>query len=428
MDAAQRFSTGDWTAAVVGLGYVGLPFAVNAAQRGVRVVGFDINPAKVSEIASGDSPVGDVTDEELRSVLGNGLEVTSEKSDLKGADAFIICVPSPLGTSREPDLRYIRAATTLVVESVDPGALVSLESTTYPGTTDDIIAGALSEAGYEVDEDVYVAYSPERVNPGSETTLASIPKVVGGVSPKSTAVAVAAYQRLVDHVHPVSSARVAELSKLLENTYRSINIALANEMAQLAHDLDVSIWETIDAAATKPFGFTPFYPGPGVGGHCIPLDPQYLAWKAREVGGAIRFIDLAEQINTNMPRYVVDRVIDLLNDQGKAVRGSRMLAVGLSYKPNVSDDRESPSVAVVERLRKLGASVDIVDPTLDDSSLARRGLERATLDGPGYDLALILTDHDDVDYAAVARSAIGVFDARAAYRRRSLNAENVVEI
>ncbi len=428
VEAAQRFSEGAWTAAVVGLGYVGLPFAVNAAQRGVEVVGFDVNASKVDRIRRGDSPVGDVTDSELKAALSSGLTVTSESSDLKGADAYIICVPSPLGTSREPDLRYIRAATDLVVEAIAPGALVSLESTTYPGTTDDIIATALRDAGLEVDVDVFVAYSPERVNPGSDTKLASIPKVVGGVSPVSTAVAVAAYERLVDRVHAVSSARVAELSKLLENTYRSINIALANEMAQLAHELDVSIWETIDAAATKPFGFTPFYPGPGVGGHCIPLDPQYLAWKAKEVGGAIRFIDLAEQINTNMPRYVVDRVMDLLNDQGKAVKGSRLVAVGLSYKPNVSDDRESPSVEVVERLVKLGAVIEVIDPTLEESALSRRGLGTADLDGAPYDLALILTDHDGVDYEAVARSAVAVFDARAAYRRRELDASNIVEI
>ena len=309
------------------------------------------------------------------------------------------------------------------------GPSVSLESTTYPGTTDEIVVEALRQAGFEVDRDVFVAYSPERVNPGSDTALHSIPKVVGGVSPVSTSVAVAVYEQLVDEVHAVSDARVAELSKLLENTYRSINIALANEMAQLAHELGVSIWETIDAAATKPFGFTPFYPGPGVGGHCIPLDPQYLAWKAKEIGGAIRFVDLADQINTNMPRYVVDRVIGLLNEQGKAVRGSRMLGVGISYKPNVSDDRESPSVEVVERLMELGAKIDVVDPTLPDDAIRRRGLTPALeIASTTYDLALVLTDHDRVDYVTIAERSTAVFDTRAAYRRRGLDVGNVTEI
>ena len=361
--------------------------------------------------------------------MNAGLSVTAERNELKGADAYFICVPSPLGPSGEPDLAFIRAATDLVVGVVEPGALVSLESTTYPGTTDDVIVGALDAEGFRIDEDVFVAYSPERVDPGSRVKLRSIPKVVGGVSPRSARVAEAAYGRLVDRVHSVSSAKVAELSKLLENTYRSVNIALANEMAQLANDLGVSIWETIDAAATKPFGFTPFYPGPGVGGHCIPLDPQYLAWKAREVGSAIRFVDLAQQINTSMPRYVVDRAVAMLSRQAQPVRGSRLLAVGLSYKPNVSDDRESPSVEVVELLIELGARVDIVDPTLTPEAIGSRGLRAAV--GPHdreYELALILTDHDDVDYMAVADSAVAVFDTGAAYRRRRIHAANVTEI
>jgi UDP-N-acetyl-D-glucosamine dehydrogenase len=243
-------------------------------------------------------------------------------------------------------------------------------------------------------------------------------------------VAVAAYSKLVDQVHPVSDAKVAELAKLLENTYRSINIALANEMAQLAHELGVSIWETIDAAATKPFGFTPFYPGPGVGGHCIPLDPQYLAWKAREVGGAIRFIDLAEQINTNMPKYVVDRAAELLNDRGRALRGSTVLAVGLTYKPNVADDRESPSVEVVERMAGRGANVLVYEPMLTQSSVEAHGVTAVSgLRSLGaIDLAVILTDHDGVDYEGVAAAAPVVFDTRGAYRKRGVRASNVVEI
>ncbi len=429
MTAADYSSEADLTVAVIGLGYVGLPFAVNAQSRGIATIGFDINRGKIEDLAAGRSPIGDVSDEVLRIALEAGMKLTAEPADLKDANAFIICVPSPLGATREPDLSYIRAASDLVASVVSAGALVSLESTTYPGTTEEIIAESLHQAGLEIDRDVFVAYSPERVNPGSNTALHSIPKVVGGLTPKSTEVAVSVYRRLVDNVHPVSDAKVAELSKLLENTYRSINIALANEMAQLAHELGISIWETIEAAATKPFGFTAFYPGPGVGGHCIPLDPQYLAWKAKEVGGTIRFVELADQINTNMPRYVVDRVMSLLNDQQKAVRGSRVLAIGLSYKPNVSDDRESPSVEVVERLVELGADVDVVDPMLTDQAIRLRGVTPVSdVSLTMYDLALVLTDHDDVDYDTIARQSVAVFDTRAAYRRRGLSVDNVTEI
>ncbi|HDH02763.1 MAG TPA: nucleotide sugar dehydrogenase, partial [Actinobacteria bacterium] len=300
----------------------------------------------------------------------------------------------------------------------------------YPGTTEEIIVASLTAGGFELDEEVFVAYSPERVDPGSAFAIHQIPKVVGGVSETSGAVAAAAYGRLVDEVHLVSDAKVAELSKLLENTYRSVNIALANEMAQLADELDVSIWETIDAAATKPFGFQPFYPGPGVGGHCIPLDPQYLAWKAREVGGSIRFIDLAEQVNTNMPKYVVERVARLLNDRGRALKGSTVLAVGLTYKPNIADDRESPSVEVVERLAQRGANVHVIEPMLTQASVEAHGVtainQGATLGA--VDLAIILTDHDDVDYEEIAHSVPVVFDTRGAYRKRALSFSNVVEI
>ena len=430
VDAVDHFEQGGWSCAILGLGYVGLPFAVNAVARGVRVVGFDVNSDKVAAIAGGRSPVDDVDDSELGTALAAGLSVTSNPAELKSLDAYFICVPSPLGRSREPDLTYIRAAAHEVAQVAAPGALVSLESTTYPGTTEDIILAALESVGFTLDNDVFVAFSPERVDPGSSFALHQIPKVVGGVSRRSTDVAAAAYRTLVDEVHPVSDAKVAELAKLLENTYRSVNIALANEMAQLAHELGVSIWETIDAAATKPFGFTPFYPGPGVGGHCIPLDPQYLAWKAREVGGAIRFIDLAEQINTNMPRYVVDRTAEMLNDRGRAVRGSTVLAVGLTYKPNVADDRESPSVEVVARLAGRGANVLVLEPMLTQASVEAHGVTAVSGLGSlgAIDLAVILTDHDGIDYEGVAAAAPAVFDTRGAYRRRRVVAANVIEI
>lgn len=427
---ADRFATGSWTAGVIGLGYVGLPFAVNAARRGVQVVGYDVNVVKVAALMAGKSPVDDVSGADLVEAREHGFRATAATGEIKGLDAYFICVPSPLGRSREPDLSYIKAAINLVANVIEPGALVSLESTTYPGTTEDIIVTTLQAAGLKLDEDVFVAYSPERVDPGSGMAINEIPKVVGGVSPASSMVAEAAYRRLVDHVHVVSDAKVAELSKLLENTYRSVNIALANEMAQLADEMGVSIWETIDAAASKPFGFHPFYPGPGVGGHCIPLDPQYLAWKAREVGGSIRFIDLAEQVNTNMPKYVVDRIGRLLNDRGRALRGSTVLVVGLTYKPNVADDRESPSVEVVERLAERGANVHVIEPLLSQQSVEAHGVTAVNaVSGLGaVDLAVILTDHDGVDYGAIAAAAPLVFDTRAAYRRRGVSADNVVEI
>lgn len=427
MTRAELFERDDWRLAVIGLGYVGLPFAVNAVARGITTIGFDIDHAKVEQMRSGHSPVDDVPDSELQAAIADGLKLTAAPSAIKGVDAYVICVPSPLGARREPDLTYIRSATAIVVDAVEPGGLVVLESTTYPGTTDDVIATALRDAGYVIDEDVSVAFSPERVDPGRATPIHQIPKVIGGVSPKSTRVAVTAYEHLVDDVHPVSSARVAEFSKLLENTYRSINIAMANEMAQLAHEMGVSIWETIDAAATKPFGFTPFYPGPGVGGHCIPLDPQYLAWKAKEVGGAIRFVDLAEQINSRMPRYVVERATQLLNDQAKPVRGSRIMAIGLSYKRDVSDDRESPAVEVAERLKELGAEIEIIDPTLTEEAIIARGFKPAT-DALFCDLALILTDHSDVDYESICATSFDVLDTRGVYRRHGIEARNVTEI
>src|SRR5690554_4060375 len=282
----------------------------------------------------GHSHVGDVSDEELKAALASGAEFTDDPAALREADAIFICVPSPLGRNRQPDLSYIEAAARTVSSIARPGQLVSLESTTYPGTTEDIIVPAVQSAGLKLDEDVFVAFSPERVSPGDPMKTAEIPKVVGGVTEMSGLVAEVAYRRLVPSVYRVSSARAAEMAKLLENTYRAVNIGLVNEMAQLAHELDIDIWEVIDAASTKPFGFQAFYPGPGVGGHCIPLDPQYLTWKAREVGKRTRFIELAGEINHRMPDYVVERCQWALNEDGIALNGARILVLGLAYKPD----------------------------------------------------------------------------------------------
>jgi UDP-N-acetyl-D-glucosamine dehydrogenase len=426
-DRTSFFEHETWTAGVIGLGYVGLPLAVNAVQRGLRVIGFDVDAAAVERLHAGRSPVEDISDEVLQAALAAGLEVTTDESRLSEADALFICVPSPLNRHREPDMRYIEAAAATVSRVVRPGMLVSLESTTYPGTTDDLLVPAATGGGLRLDEDVFVCFSSERVDPGRNRALGAIPKVVGGVSAASTRVAVAAYGRLVDRVHAVSSARAAEMSKLLENTYRAVNIALVNEMAQLAHELDIDIWEVIAAAATKPFGFQAFYPGPGVGGHCIPLDPNYLAWRAREAGFATRFIDLAEQVNTRMPAYTADRIADLLNRRGLPVSGARILGVGLAFKPGVADDRESPAIDVLQELARRGATVLAWDPLVDARRIASYGF--APVDGgvpDGVALAVILTDHEAFDYPAIAAAVPVVFDTRGAYQRRGLTADNVV--
>jgi UDP-N-acetyl-D-glucosamine dehydrogenase len=429
-DAVTYYAEERWTAGIVGLGYVGLPLAVTAAHAGLNVVGFDVDEAYVARLGRGDSPIEDVPDEQLASALATGLEVTSDPARLAEADAVFICVPSPLGRNREPDLSYIRAAAQTVASVAHPGMLVSLESTTYPGTTEDIIVPALTAEGLELDRDVWVAFSPERVSPGDALKTPDIPKLVGGVTEESTEVASAAYRRLVASVHPVSTAAVAEMAKLFENTYRAVNIGLANEMGQLAHALGIDIWEVIDAADTKPFGFQAFYPGPGVGGHCIPLDPQFLAWRAREAKFATRFIDLAEQVNTGQPAYTAGRIIAVLNEQRKPVFGTPILAVGIAYKPNLADDRESASIDVLRELEQMGAEVSVLDPVVGSERIDGHGF--AVVE-PGDDLerfamAVVLTDHDGIDYAGIAAEVPVVFDAKGAYRRRGLDAGNVVAL
>lgn len=426
-DQAHYFEESTWTLGVIGLGYVGLPLLVTAARNGLGAIGYDVSPGVVDSLSQGRSHVDDVSDSDLGAAIDSGAVFTTDPADLARADAILICVPSPLGRNREPDLSYIEASARTIAEIARPGQLIVLESTTYPGTTDDYLVPAVEKAGLAVDTDVWVAYSPERVSPGDPMKTADIPKVVGGVSPESSSVAAAAYRRLVPSVHVVSSARAAELSKLLENTYRAVNIGLINELAQLSHELDIDIWEVVDAAATKPFGFQAFYPGPGVGGHCIPLDPQYLAWSGRAANFATRFIETAEQINSQMPGYVASRAGEVLNSAGKAVRGSRVLVVGIAYKPDVSDDRESASVRVARTLQSRGAEVLVLDPHVPEERIRAHGLEPASGEPPegGYDLAVILTDHSDLDYEGIAASATSVFDTRGVYRRLGLAPENL---
>ena len=426
-DRAAFFAEDHWTAGIIGLGYVGLPLLVTAVSNGLSAIGFDVSEEKVRELSAGHSLIDDVSDEALAAAIESGAEFTTEPKRLSEADAIFICVPSPLGRNRQPDLSYIEAAAETVAEIARRGQLISLESTTYPGTTEDYLVPAVAKAGLTLDEDVWVAFSPERVSPGDSLKTGEIPKVVGGVTPASGDVAEAAYRRIVPSVHRVSSARAAELSKLLENTYRAVNIGLINEVAQLSHELDIDIWEVVDAAATKPFGFQAFYPGPGVGGHCIPLDPQYLAWRAREANFATRFIEIADQVNTGMPEYTTQRIADLLNTAGKAVLDSRILVAGIAYKPNVSDDRESASVDVANRLLARGALVSVLDPHISPDRIEALGFEVTRMGESlsGFDLAAILTDHADLPYSVIARDVPLVFDSRGVYRRLGILASNV---
>jgi UDP-N-acetyl-D-glucosamine dehydrogenase len=418
-----------WIVGVIGLGYVGLPLLVSVAERGYMSVGFDTNPGVIETLERGSSHVDDISSSRIAHVLKSGLvDLTADEEKLGKADAIFICVPSPLGRNRQPDLSYIEHAAAIAARVVKPGALVSLESTSYPGTTESIVAAAFEDVGKQVDEDFYLCFSPERIDPGSATEVTDIPRIVGGVTPASTAAGVAAYRRLANEVHPVSNARTAEMAKLLENTYRAVNIALVNEMTQLSDLLKIDIWEVIEAASTKPFGFTPFYPGPGVGGHCIPLDPLYLAWRAREEGFVTRFIDHADEVNRSMPRYTSSRIGGLLNVAGKSVQGSRILGVGIAYKPNVTDSRESPASAVVDILVAQGADVSVADPLVGAEGI--RALGYAPFDLPpraeeAFDLAVILTDHDAIPYVEIAEHVPVVLDTRNAFRRRGLVFQNV---
>jgi UDP-N-acetyl-D-glucosamine dehydrogenase len=429
-ERARFFAESTWTGGIIGLGYVGLPLAVTMVGRGLKVVGFDVSESHVATLASGTSHIEDVSDEELQAALANGLTVTTDRAALADVDALFLCVPSPLGRNREPDLSYIRAAAETVAAVVHPGMLIALESTTYPGTTEDILIPAATSGGLTLDEDVFIAFSPERVDPGRDIKTGQIPKVVGGVSPISTQVARAAYERFVDAIYPVSSAKTAEMAKLLENTYRAVNIGLINEMAQLAHELGIDIWEVIDAASSKPFGFQPFYPGPGVGGHCIPLDPQFLAWRAREAKFATRFIDLAEQVNTQMPKYTADRIAELLNQHGLPVFGTKILGVGIAYKPGVADDRESASIEVLRELESRGAHVGVLDPLVGESRIAGHGFAPVGPDEPltEYSIAAILTDHPGLDLERIADQVPAVLDARGAYRKSGIVRDNVVPL
>ena len=349
---------------IVGQGYVGLPLALTFVESGFRVIGFDLDPAKVAGLNRGESHINHVGAERVAEAVAAGrFSATGDFSRLSECDAILICVPTPLGTHREPDMSYVRGTTATIREHLRPGQLVVLESTTYPGTTDEELLPVLEGSGLTTPADFFLAFSPEREDPGNASfSTATIPKLVGGVNPESTEVAVALYSGPIAHVVPVSSSRVAEAAKLLENIYRAVNIALVNELKMTFDRMDIDVWEVIEAAKTKPFGFQAFYPGPGLGGHCIPLDPFYLSWKAAEYGIWTRFIELAGEINTRMPDYVVSKLSDALADEGKTLKGAKVLVLGLSYKPDIDDDRESPSYEIIELLQERGTDVAYCDP------------------------------------------------------------------
>ena len=412
---------------VIGLGYVGLPLAVEFARGGLRAVGFDLDQSRVDTINSGQSYIPDVPTEMVKTLVERGkLSATTDFLNLAEADAVIICVPTPLRKTKEPDISYILAASEQVKANLHSPQLVVLESTTYPGTTDEVLLPMLEETGLALDKDFYLAFSPERVDPGnSQFQTHNIPKVVGGVSAMSTEVAAALYQTIVERVHKVSSARVAETTKLLENTFRSVNIALVNEMAQLCYHLGIDSWEVIQAAATKPFGFMPFYPGPGIGGHCIPLDPHYLSWKARLHGFEARFISLAEEVNSHMPQHVVQLVQDGLNEREKALKGSRVLVLGVAYKRDINDVRESPALGIVDQLMHKGAQVSYHDPFIPEMNLDGKGsLTNSELTDEALskcDCAVIVTDHSKIDYSRVLRLAPLVIDTRNVTRKLGMS-------
>lgn len=412
--------------AVIGLGYVGLPLAVEFARSGFPVIGIEIDERKARSINEGKSYVEDISDEELREVVQRGLlKATTDYSKVKDADAIIITVPTPLSKTKDPDLSYIMAAVESIKPHLKKGHIIVLESTTYPGTTDEVVKPELEKTGLKVGRDIFLAFSPERINPGDKKwKFKNTPKVLGGVDPESTEVAAALYSEVLDHLHVVSSAKVAETAKLLENTFRAINIALVNELAIMCNLLDIDVWEVIDAAATKPFGFMKFTPGPGIGGHCIPIDPLYLSWKLKTLNYNARMIEVASEINTNMPRYVVGRIQDILNDMEKSVKGSTILVVGVAYKKDVSDTRESPALDVIALLEEKGAKVDYHDPFVPSITIGEKEYSSVELSKEkvkGYDLVVITTDHSSIDWKMLRDSARVIFDTKNVYREPSPN-------
>ncbi len=418
-----RLRAGDARVGVVGLGYVGLPLLLRFSEVGLSVVGFDSDPAKVEALRLGRSYIRHIAGDRVARMLAAGATFTGDLAAVAELDAIIICVPTPLTRHREPDLSFVIDTVESIAPHLRPGQLVSLESTTYPGTTEEELAPRIEARGLCVGRDIALVYSPEREDPGNPTySTGNIPKLVGGVSPDCLQAGLALYGRVVEQVVPVSSPRTAEMAKLLENIHRAVNIGLVNEMKIVADRMGVDIHEVIAAAATKPFGFVAYRPGPGLGGHCIPIDPFYLTWKAREYGVNTRFIELAGEVNSAMPQWVLGKIADALNQDGRAFRGSRVLVLGIAYKKNVDDTRESPSVALMELLRERGAEVHYSDPWVPEFPRMRRhhfdlcsvALSAESL--ASYDCVVIGTDHEAFDWALIRQHARRIVDTRGVYR------------
>jgi UDP-N-acetyl-D-glucosamine dehydrogenase len=416
MDLVQRIESKQARLGVIGLGYVGLPLAVEFARAGFHVVGFDVDERKVAELNACRSYIPDVSTEHLADVVRRGmLKATTDPMALADVDILDICVPTPLRKTRDPDLAYVVQAVETVAKVIKKGSLVVLESTTYPGTTTEVVQPALEAKGLVAGTDFFLAFSPERVDPGNPTfQTKNIPKVVGGINAASTRAAVAFYGSVIETVVPVSSPAVAETVKLLENTFRAVNIGLVNELALMCHRMGIDVWEVIDAAKTKPFGFMPFYPGPGLGGHCIPIDPFYLSWKARQYNFEARFIELAGNVNGSMPEFVVQLVMDALNSKSQALRGSRIHILGVAYKRDVNDVRESPALEVLEMLKHRGALISYSDPyvpVVKHMSLDLAAVPEADAHY-GVDCAVIITDHKVFDYKRMADRYPLIVDTR----------------
>ena len=418
-----RIKSGNAVIGIVGLGYVGQPLALRYADAGYKVLGFDIDQAKVDQLNAGHSSIEHISDEAIGTAVAAGMECTTDFTRLPEADSIILGVPTPLNAYREPDLSFVTNTCDAITPHLRAGHVISLESTTYPGTTEEEILPRITSSGLKVGEDIFLLYSPEREDPGNANyNTRSIPKVVGGQTEACLEVGVALYEVAIDKVVPVSSPKVAEMTKLLENIHRAVNIGLANEMKVIADAMSIDIFEVIDAAKTKPFGFTAFYPGPGLGGHCIPIDPYYLTWKARAYGLNTRFIELSGEINREMPKYVVSKLVTALNDAGKPLKGSKIMVLGIAYKKNVDDMRESPSVEIMELIEAKGGVVSYSDPhvpvfpQMREHSFDLSSVDITAQSMADVDAVILATDHAKFDYDLVAKHAPLVIDSRGIYR------------
>lgn len=428
----EKIRTKEVSIAVIGLGYVGLPLAVAFAESGLKIIGIDSDYYKVDQINRGQSYVEDIESSQVAKLVETGyLSATHRFRVLANVDAIIVCVPTPLTKGKTPDMSYITGVMEQISQFLQLGQLVVLESTTYPGTTDELILPQLAQDGYKVGEDFYLTFSPERIDPGrKDYTMRTTPKVLGGITPQCLEVAKALYSTVIEHVVPVSSTKAAEMVKLLENTYRAVNIGLINEIAIICDRLGLNVWEIIDAASTKPYGFTPFYPGPGLGGHCIPIDPQYLAWKLHTLNYHFRFIEVAEAINFSMPQYVVNKVTNALNEVKKAINGSKILVLGVAYKANIGDLRESPALDIIELLIEKGAEISYNDPYVPHFKLADHEFTSVPWENnlANFDCVLIITNHALYDWEHVAKESKIAIDTRNALKGISADSTRIVRL